>query len=148
MIRIWSSENGECLHTLTGHTNSVLSVSCSPLENSFVSASADRTIKSWSADDGSCLGTLTGHTEVVTSVSFSSLNGLIVSGSLDQTVRVWSARDGAELCRYHTESLVRCVATHVDESGKLRIVAGLHNGQIVWLVLEFHCATLKRIGRR
>ena len=85
----------QCLRTLTGHTDIVLSASYSPDGTKIVSASRDMTIKIWDANTGSCLKTLTGHTDYVWSASYSPDGTKIVSaGSWDNTIKIWDANTG------------------------------------------------------
>jgi WD40 repeat protein len=101
-VRVWdvSSDkagfvSGQCVLTLEGHTESVLSVSCHGAR--IVSGSYDHTVRVWDVSSdkagfvsGQCvLGPLEGHTSSVWSVSFSPDGARIVSGSDDRTVRVW-----------------------------------------------------------
>ena len=74
-IKIWDIETNECLKTLSGHTDSVLSVSWSPLllGQKIASSSYDRTVKIWDAETYTCLGTLNGHQSNVLSVGWSPL---------------------------------------------------------------------------
>ena len=45
-IKIWNQNTGECIQTLTGHTDSVLSLNLLAA-NKIVSGSSDKTIKIW-----------------------------------------------------------------------------------------------------
>jgi hypothetical protein len=88
-IKIWDAESGHELHTLTGHTEGVISVACSPGGDKIVSGSYDNTIKIWDAENGHELYTLTGHTGGVKSVAYSPSGDKIVSGSSDHTIKIW-----------------------------------------------------------
>jgi dipeptidyl aminopeptidase/acylaminoacyl peptidase len=81
--------------TLTGHNNSVWSVSFSPDGQTIATGSSDKTVKLWNRD-GTLLKTLTGHNDSVWSVSFSPDGQTIATGSSDKTVKLWN-RDGTLL---------------------------------------------------
>ncbi|MDW8030108.1 MAG: WD40 repeat domain-containing protein, partial [Armatimonadota bacterium] len=83
------------IKTLTGHTDSVTSVSFSPDGQILASGSWDKTIKLWRVSDGSLIGTLTGHTNWVRSVSFSPDGQILASGSNDKTIKLWRVSDGS-----------------------------------------------------
>ena len=51
-VRIWNVSSGECLQTLTGHTDAVWSVCSHGL--AIVSASSDKTIKMWGPSCAVC----------------------------------------------------------------------------------------------
>ncbi len=56
--RLWDINNGKCVHTLEGHTNSVRSVTFSPDGKTLGSYSMDETTKLWDIKTGECLKTL------------------------------------------------------------------------------------------
>lgn len=86
-----------CLHTLTGHSDSVVSVAFSPRANILASASWDKSIKIWqlgpNGDDPDSavplLRTLTEHSASVYSVAFSPRTHILASGSWDKTIKIW-----------------------------------------------------------
>ena len=70
-IKIWDANTGQCLKTLEGHSDDVISVAYSPDGKKIVSGSSDKTIKIWDAKKGECLKTLEGHSDGVISVAYS-----------------------------------------------------------------------------
>ena len=85
-------EESRLLQTLTGHSDSVYSVSFSPDGKRIVSGGTDKTLKVWDAETGQEMLTLTGHSDSVISVVFSPNGRRIISGSHDKTVKIWDAR--------------------------------------------------------
>ena len=86
------------LSLLTGHTDSVTSVSWSSDGTRLASGSWDKTVRVWDvATDGkgAMVATLKGHTDRVWSVSLSSDGTRLASGSEDNTVLVWDVTTGA-----------------------------------------------------
>ncbi|UYM16898.1 WD40 repeat domain-containing protein [Endozoicomonas euniceicola] len=100
LTSLGSSTQQQCVATLKGHTEEVLSVT--PLaDGRLASASADGTVKVWdlSKPDGKqCVATLKGHTSWVNSVT-SLADGRLASGSRDKTVKVWDlSKPDGERC--------------------------------------------------
>jgi len=79
---------------LSGHTDSVRSVSFSLDGTSLISGSEDKTVKLWDVQTGGVVRTFHGHTEYVTSVSVSADCTMVASGSDDKTIRLWNIQMG------------------------------------------------------
>ena len=88
-VRIWNLRNGQCQHTLTGHTSLVglLGLSASFL----VSAAADSTLRIWDPDTGELRHTLAAHAGAITCFQHDEFK--VLSGS-DGTLKMWNIRDG------------------------------------------------------
>ena len=112
-VRLWDAGTGDLIHTLTGHTSEVHSISFSeaysvafsPDGNTLASGSADETVQLWDARTGKLIRTLTGHTEGISSVAFSPDGNTIATASADETVRLWDA---------HTGTLRHTLTGHTD----------------------------------
>lgn len=55
VIRVWSTQTGECLHHLAGHGGAVTYLQFAADGNRLVSASWDRTVRIWSTDESTCI---------------------------------------------------------------------------------------------
>ncbi|KAI0808477.1 hypothetical protein GGR55DRAFT_689852 [Xylaria sp. FL0064] len=86
----------DCLRTMEGHTDIVLSVEFSPDGRTVAFGSADTTVRLLSAATGELLQTLRGLSSLVVAVAFSP-GGTIVAGSSDGTAMLWSAATGEHL---------------------------------------------------
>ncbi len=73
-VKLWNTNTGECIKTLTGHDDKVNSVNFSSDNKFIVSGSDDKRIKVWNIDTGECIKTLIGHNNDVLSVNFLSDN--------------------------------------------------------------------------
>ncbi len=116
-VKEWDAATGECLRTLKGHTNNVVSAVYSPSGDKILSASQDNTVKEWDAATGECLRTLEGHTKIVWSAVYSSAGDKIVSRSQDGTVKEWDTatgkclktfriEDDPDLFEYHSKNML------------------------------------------
>jgi WD40 repeat protein len=93
-IKLWQVSSGECVSTLEGHQNWVMSVAFSPDGKQLASGSDDHTIKLWQVSSGECVSTLEGHENWVMSVAFSPDGKQLASGSSDATNRIWDVATG------------------------------------------------------
>ena len=88
-VRIWNLRNGQCQHTLTGHTSLVGLLGLSP--SFLVSAAADSTLRIWDPDTGELRHTLAAHAGAITCFQHDEFK--VLSGS-DGTLKMWNIRDG------------------------------------------------------
>ena len=71
LLKVWSSETGQLLATLRGHSAEVTDVSLSNDNTMIASGSLDKSVRVWCAQSSASLAVLTGHQSHVTSVQFS-----------------------------------------------------------------------------
>ena len=107
-VKLWDSDGGRLLCTLTGHADEVLSVAWSPNGRTLASSSADRTVKLWDGDSGRLLRTLSGHEAAVESVAWSPDGKMLASGGKDKTVALWDSGSGQMMSTLtgHTDTVV------------------------------------------
>jgi WD40 repeat protein len=67
-LKIWDTETGTEVRTLSGHTNWVNAVAIAPDGKTAISASGDDTLKIWDTETGTEVRTLSGHTDSVYAV--------------------------------------------------------------------------------
>jgi WD40 repeat protein len=125
------------LHTLKGHSGSVVSVCFSPDGKRIVTGSMDATVKVWDAETGKSRGTLKGHSGPVLSVTFTPDGKWIVSGSADKTARVWNADTGETVAtlRGHSGAVV---SVSVSPNGRYIISGSADKTVGLWEVLNSH----------
>ena len=92
--KIFDTNTGKEILTLSGHTNNPVSIAFSLNETQIVTGGRDSTARLWDATSGKLLLTLNGHTSTVTSAHFSPDGQLIATSSRDGTIRVWDAVTG------------------------------------------------------
>ena len=113
------TDDGDIRGYLTGHTNTVNTLSFKPGSSTLASGSNDDTIRiwdlTWDAWKSRSVRTLRGHGNDVESVAWSPDGTLLASGSRDRTVRLWNPDNGANIAtlRGHTHT-VRSVAWSPD----------------------------------
>ena len=94
VVYLWDANTNNHLHTLTGHRDTVNSLSFSPDGTIVASGSYDDTARLWDVNTGSHLRTLTGHADWIRDVSFSPDGTIIATASGDRTVRFWDVNTG------------------------------------------------------
>jgi WD40 repeat protein len=104
-VWLWQQHNGsfpiQPERVIQAHQQRIWSVEWNPDRQTFVTASADNSIKIWRVD-GTMVETLTGHTSPVFSVSFNPQGNILASASADQTIRLWHP-NGLPLSRLPTQ---------------------------------------------
>lgn len=133
-LKVWSVTNGQCLHTLVGHTGGVWCSQVTSDGQLIISGSTDRTARVWETATGQCLFTLLGHTSTVRCMALKG--DILITGSRDSTLRAWNVRTGQCLHVFSGHvAAVRCV----QFDGK-RAVSGAYDFVIrVWDVERRTC---------
>ena len=93
-IRLWNTETGQCLTTLTGHNNWVRTVAFSSQGRFLVSGGDDCTIRVWNTASGFCRRVLESSDAWIRAVEFDPTNSrYLISGGDDQVVRRWDIKE-------------------------------------------------------
>ncbi|MEH1948207.1 MAG: NB-ARC domain-containing protein [Nostoc sp.] len=115
-MKLWDVRTGQCLRTVDGYINWILSVAFSPDGQMLASSSQDQRVRLWDVKTGQYLQTLQGHTNLVSSVTFAfkDLDGytaeksitssediekqrksqILASSSDDTTIKLWDVSTG------------------------------------------------------
>ncbi|MEZ6091587.1 MAG: protein kinase [Pirellulaceae bacterium] len=101
-IRVWNSENGECIKVLRGHGLWVRDSRLSADGRTVVSAGYDETTRIWDIDGYEEMRVLRGklldgHDDAILSADLSPDASLVVTGSRDRTIKTWDATTGQPL---------------------------------------------------
>ncbi|KAK3821649.1 MAG: quinon protein alcohol dehydrogenase-like superfamily [Benniella sp.] len=110
-VRLWDVETGKCLHSMSGHNNTIWEVAYASRGDRIASSSTDATVRIWNVETGACCRVLTGHDDGVYSVAFSPQGDMIASAGQDKTVRIWDAETGTchQIFNGHLDSVRRVV---------------------------------------
>ena len=93
-IRLWNTETGQCLTTLTGHNNWVRTVAFSSHGRFLVSGGDDGSIRVWNTASGFCRRVLKHSDAWIRAVAFDPTNSrYLISGGDDQVVRRWDTKE-------------------------------------------------------
>ena len=102
VIKVWNLATNRIIGLFDGHTDTVKSLNCSPLNTPgrLYSTSADRSVKIWDISNVNnittgdnnklCLHTLTKHIMPVTATQVSPDHRFLITGSLDKNVFIYS----------------------------------------------------------
>ncbi|MBV7333122.1 WD40 repeat domain-containing protein, partial [Chloroflexi bacterium TSY] len=152
-IRLWDMQSGQCLKTLTGHTNSVWSIAFSPDSRMLVSGNDDETLRWWDVQSGQCLKTLIGYTNSAWALAFSPVHKgtrnsgfrhpqtavpdivqeresqILAAGCVDGSVRLWDVGAVAAGTPWAVSESSKQLKTLTDHSQMVMAVAFSPDGQ-------------------
>lgn len=96
-IKKWPVGKGGAVKTAQftrrAHEKDINSISVSPNDEHFASASYDKTAKIWSTSSGDTVGVLRGHRRGLWNIEFCQYAPMVVTSSGDKTAKVWSLQD-------------------------------------------------------
>ncbi|KAF8791380.1 Coatomer subunit beta' like protein [Argiope bruennichi] len=99
LIKLWNWEkNWTCTQVFEGHTHYVMQIVINPKDNNtFASASLDRTVKVWQLGSSSANFTLDGHEKGVNCVDYyhGGEKPYLISGADDRLVKIWDYQIGS-----------------------------------------------------
>jgi WD40 repeat protein len=128
-LKLWgisSTNRGNLLCVLRGHSDSIQALAISADGQWLVSSSQDKTIRVWNLDKEQVLKVLKGHTGSVDVIVMNTpqtvmptgIKQVLISGSSDSTIKVWDLDRGKERCTLtgHTQ---RVTALALSPNGSL-----------------------------
>jgi coatomer subunit beta' len=139
-IKIWDWDNKwACKQVFEGHTHCVMQIVINPNDNNtFASASLDKTVKVWQLGSNQANFTLEGHEKGVTCVDYyyGGDKPYLISGSNDLAVKIWDyqKRTCVQTLEGHLQN-ISSVAFHPDMP---LILTGSEDGTIkLWHLTKF-----------
>ncbi|OCQ90706.1 hypothetical protein BCD64_28575 [Nostoc sp. MBR 210] len=139
-IKVWkTAQLSECstlqeiepLHSLTGHSHIVRSLTISIDGQWLISGSWDQTIKIWHLETGRLIRTLKGHTDRVYAIALSPDEQIIASGSADKTIKLWHFNTGELLGTFTGHSNI-VTSLAFTTSGDMLVSASLDKTIKIW----------------
>ncbi len=144
-IKLWDWDNKWALkQTFEGHTHYVMQIVFNPKDNNtFASASLDKTIKVWQLGSTHPNFTLEGHEKGVNCVDYyhGGDKPYLISGADDRLVKIWDYQNKAcvQTLEGHSQN-ISCVAFHTELP---LILTGSEDGKYIdYYYISFHrCVT-------
>jgi serine/threonine protein kinase/WD40 repeat protein len=125
LVRIYETETGYLLHSLSGHSGGVLAVTFCPDSRWLCTAGSDQAIRVWDARSGAEIRSLVGHQGRISSLCFHPSGNFVASGGEQPgDVKVWDLTRPQEYLAVHLppQELGDLGAIGFDEeAGVLRI---------------------------
>ena len=89
-LRVWNTESGECLRTITGANLGAYALAVSPDGSKAAAGCRDGVLREFNLTDGSLLRELKGHLGYIRSVAYARDGAQLLSSADDGSVRVWT----------------------------------------------------------
>lgn len=149
LIKLWDWDNKwNCQQVFEGHTHYVMQIVFNPKDNnSFASASLDRTVKVWQLGSGTPNFTLEGHEKGVNCVDYYSGGDkpYLVSGADDRLVKIWDYQNKTcvQTLEGHAQN-ISCVGYHPELP---IIMTGSEDGTVrIWHANTYRLETTLNYG--
>jgi WD40 repeat protein len=96
-IKLWDTDTGRLVKTLSGHSHFVRCVAFSSDGTLVASGSVDRTIKLWNVSTGAEVATLEGHKDTISGLAFSPDGKYLASSAVNDTeTKLWDIKTRTE----------------------------------------------------
>ncbi|OKH32716.1 hypothetical protein NIES2119_25150 [[Phormidium ambiguum] IAM M-71] len=118
-VKLWDWQTGDCIRSLSGHTDFIYGLAFSADGQILASASTDCVVRLWKVNTGQCFQILQGHADWVYTVAFHPADLVLASGSADCTLKLWNWQTG------------QCLKTLTGHSDKIMGIAFSPDGQMI-----------------
>jgi len=109
-LKIWDMDRAECVQTLRGHGDGVMSVAVDWKSRYAVSGAHDCTLRVWDLDHCICVQAFQVDDHPAFCLDFDYSCGRILTGSWDKQVKIWDSETGV------------CLGTFKGHSGMVKVV--------------------------
>ncbi|KAI3390113.1 hypothetical protein SNEBB_010154 [Seison nebaliae] len=148
-IKLWDWErHWKCKQVFEGHSHYVMEIVINPKDNNtFASASLDRTLKIWQLGSNVCNFTLEGHEKGVNCVDYypGGEKPYLVSGADDRTVKIWDYQN--KTCVQTLDAHSQNVSSVAFHSEIPLIITGSEDGTVkLWHSVTYRLDSTLNFG--
>lgn len=141
VVRVYSIDSGEVVHTLRKHTDWIMSLMFSP--DGLLLASGDRFggVFVWNPDDGQLFHALPGHQGPVSAIAWDGGSETLLTGCEDGKLRIWNMHHGDMTTAWDAQ--VGPILSIAHASNAATLVGGRKNKANFWFGPEVQKGTVK-----
>ncbi|CDK26804.1 unnamed protein product [Kuraishia capsulata CBS 1993] len=125
-------------YTRKAHEKDINSITVSPANELFITASYDKTAKVWDLESGETIGILKGHKRGLWNARVSFWDKLVATASGDKTIKLWSLEDFTckKTFEGHTNAVQR---VEFIDKGRFLLSAGADGLVKIWDISSGEC---------
>lgn len=108
VVQIWDTASGQCLHSMSGHTDRIDCLGFSSDSSLLVSAGLDKSLRVWRVDKGSLCSAWIGDKAWLRSARFLPGRPIVMSVGWDKILKLWNVSNGNLVRKIPSSAVTSC----------------------------------------